>query len=298
MSQIRLASTVAALLLASAGAASAAPAAGPGGITAPARTSISLSTPLGAVGTPNRHESRPALSEVKLLMADWVLNRGDGSARDRLLCERMIRVSDDAAAQELWNKYGPVTISSPAAHYGLTSTRLGANWGNSRTSAADLTQFLDAKRINDPGSPILHWMRTAEPVAADGTHQNWGTDRLSGVEGTKWGWSDFGPSVVATASFGRDFSVAAITHGTPAEQNADLAGALVDVPADVPADAPAQPMLVTGSVEVPLPAGVEVPHEIAGHLPVHLPAPVPPPVPPLPLPLSQALAAAGIPSQS
>lgn len=279
--------TAAVLLLGPTALAAAAPAPEPGGVTAPARTSISLSTPIGEVGTGNRHESRPALSEVKLLMADWVLTRGDGSAHDRWLCERMIRASDDAAAQELWNKYGPVTVSSPAAHYGLTATRPGPTWGTSRTSAADLTRFLDAKRTHDPGSPILHWMRTAEPVAADGTHQNWGTSRLSGVEGTKWGWSDHGPSVVASASFGRDFSIAAITYGTPADQNVDLAGALVDVPA--------QPMLVTGSVEVPLPAGIEAPREVADHLPVHLPAPTPPP---LPEPVAQALATAGIPSPS
>ena len=54
-------------------------------------------------------------------------------------------------------------------------------------------------------------------------------------------------------------SIAAITYGTPADQNADLAGALVDVPA--------QPMLVTGSAEVPLPAGIEVPREVVAQLP-------------------------------
>ena len=263
-----LVAATAAGLVGPAAVADAAPAAPAGGIVPPARTSVSLTTPFGPVGSPNAGESRPALSEIKLYMADWVLTRGDGSARDRVLCERMIRASDDAAAQELWAKYGPVTVSSPAAHYGLTATRPGAAWGTSRTSAADLTRFLDAKRTGDPDSPILRWMRDADPVAADGTRQNWGTSRYTGVQGSKWGWSSYGPSVVASASFGRDFSFAAITYGTPAQQNADLAWSVADTPGTT-----AAPTLVTGSVDIPLPEGLPLPDQLAAQLPIDLPAP-------------------------
>lgn len=220
-----------ALLVAIAPTAGAAPAPRDPVLHAPDRTAISVSTPVGRFDTANAGQSRPALSLVKLLMADYVLNRGDGSARDRELCERMIRFSDDAAADAIWARYGPVSVSSPAAFYGLGATRPGATWGTSWTSARDLTRFLDAKRESDPGSPVLDWMRRAAPVAADGTRQDWGTARYTDVIGTKWGWSGYGPPVVGAASFGRDFSIAAITYGTAGTQTADLLAAVPDVPA-------------------------------------------------------------------
>ena len=219
------------VLLTASATAGAAPAPRDAVIVAPARTAISVSTPMGQFATANAGQSRPALSLVKLLMADYALNRGDGSARDRQLCERMIRFSDDAAADAIWAKYGPVSVSSPAAFYGLGATRPGGTWGTSWTSPRDLTRFLDVKRTTDPGSPVLDWMQRAAPVAADGTRQDWGTSRYTDVAGTKWGWSDYGPPVVGAASFGRDFSIAAITYGTAGTQTADLLAAVPDVPA-------------------------------------------------------------------
>jgi hypothetical protein len=193
----------------------------------PDRTSISFRLDgLGLEwGTPNDTESRSGLSMVKLYIVDYALRHGDGSAQDRQLSERMIRYSDDSAAGALAAKY-PNAIDATAAEYGLPATHAGATWGSSYTSSADLTKFLDAKVRTDPGSPILGWMRDASPVAADGTQQNWGTARLPGVVGSKWGWSDFGPQDTASASYGPGFTVAAHTHGSPADQTADVLGAL------------------------------------------------------------------------
>ncbi|MEV6139230.1 hypothetical protein AB0L63_24870 [Nocardia sp. NPDC051990] len=80
-----------------------------------------------------------------------------------------------------------------AAEYRLTGTKSGPDWGSSYTSTADVATFLATKKRTAPGSPIFMWMAAASERAADGTSQDWGTARLPGVEGTKWGWSDSGP---------------------------------------------------------------------------------------------------------
>ncbi|MEU1981175.1 hypothetical protein [Nocardia sp. NPDC019395] len=197
--------------------------------TVPARSSISLRGPDGIRwGTANENETRSALSMAKLYLADYALRHGDGSAEDRVHAERMVRVSDDAAADAVAAKY-PQAIGSTAMEYGLERTASTGSWHTATTSAADLVDFLATKQATDPGSPILGWMATAPPVAADGTQQNWGTARLPGVQGSKWGWSDLPPQEVASASFGSGFTVAAHTRGSPDDQTADVARALVDV---------------------------------------------------------------------
>jgi len=195
----------------------------------PPRTAISVRTDIGmAWGTGNEHERRGALSLAKLYLVDYALRHGDGSAQDLELGERMIRYSDDGAASTLAAKY-PGAIEAIATEYGLTETA-GADWTTSSTSTADVATFLAAKTRTDPASPILGWMATTAPTAADGTPQDWGTAQIPGVLGTKWGWSDFGVPEVASASFGPGFTVAAHTYGSPDEQTADVLGALVELP--------------------------------------------------------------------
>lgn len=205
----------------------------PDGISeVPTRTALSFAhTPSGLrAGTPNQGEARPGLSIVKLYMADYMMRHGDGSAEDRALAERMIRSSDDGAASRAYAKY-PHSIDAIAAEYGLTGTRGAAAWGSSATSTADAVTFLETKKLTDPTSPILGWMAAAEPVAADGTPQDWGTALLPSVTGTKWGWSDYGPAIVASASFGPDFSVSAHTYGSSGEHTTDVLEAFGPEPA-------------------------------------------------------------------
>ncbi|MFI5718612.1 hypothetical protein [Nocardia sp. NPDC051750] len=194
----------------------------------PARSAISFRGPNGIRwGTANEDETRSALSMAKLYLADFALRHGDGSAEDRVHAERMIRLSDDAAADAVAAKY-PQAIGAIAAEYGLEQTTPTASWHTSTTSAADLADFLAAKQATDAASPILGWMATAPPVAADGTRQNWGTARLPGVVGSKWGWSDIPPPEVASASFGPGFTVAAHTRGSAADQTADVERAFAE----------------------------------------------------------------------
>lgn len=194
----------------------------------PDRTAVSVRGPNGLRwGTANESETRSALSMAKLYLADYALRHGDGSAADRAHAERMIRVSDDAAAAAIAAKY-PQAIDAIAVEYGLAQTTSGGGWNASTTSTADLADFLAAKQARDPGSPVLAWMATAPPTAADGTQQNWGTARIPGVQGSKWGWSDVPPPEVASASFGPGFTVAAHTRGSPDDQTADVAQALAE----------------------------------------------------------------------
>ena len=87
------------------------------------RTTIAIIHYNGATSlTPNAREARPGLSIVKMYMADYVLRYRKPSSRDRVLLERMIRLSDDGAASEINRKY-PGAINAIAREYGLTSTK-------------------------------------------------------------------------------------------------------------------------------------------------------------------------------
>ena len=188
-------------------------------IAAPERTQISFGyTPTGfRVGTGNEHQSRPAVSLIKLYIADYVFAHGDPA--DHAAATRMIQYSDDGIASRLHHKY-PQAIDETARTYGLRDTHVGPTWGFSHTSSYDVTSFLMAKRAINPHDPVLHAMSTASPVAADGMRQDYGTAVLPGVIGSKWGWTDDRHGLTASASYGNDFVVAASTYG-PAGQLTD-----------------------------------------------------------------------------
>lgn len=189
------------------------------------RTSVAVVAvvPGLASTTENAAEPRAGVSITKLYLVDYALRHGDHSDSDRAAAQRAIQLSDDAAADLLDAEY-PEAIAAIAAEFGLTATRRGSFWGDSVTSARDVAEFLAAKERTDSASPMLAWMATAAPVAADGTVQNWGTSHLPATVGTKWGWTDDHTSEVASASFGPGFAAAAFTYGTAEDQNADLAG--------------------------------------------------------------------------
>lgn len=160
-------------------------------------------------GTATERFARPALSLSKLYIADYVLERG--TVEEKFLAVDMVSSSSDASAQELFEKY-PEAIDATADKYGLLSTRGADRWGYSVTSTFDVVKFVSALLQDDPTSPILVAMAASDEVAADGYAQNWGTDVLAGVYGTKWGWSD-DYQLHSSVSFGEDFVVAAAVTG-------------------------------------------------------------------------------------
>ena len=106
-----------------------------------AETTMAVVTPKGIAKTGNADEPRPGLSVMKMYIADYVLKSGDKSGRDWYLTQKMLRISDDDAANQLYKKY-PEAIAKTAQRYGLWSTVAGDKWGASLTSATDAAVFL------------------------------------------------------------------------------------------------------------------------------------------------------------
>ena len=64
-------------------------------------------------------------------------------------------------------------------------------------------------------------MAAAGDVMAEGVPQDFGTVHVRNAHGTKWGISN-DHTIAASASYGCDFSVAAITFGSTDEHTADV----------------------------------------------------------------------------
>ncbi|WP_234947950.1 hypothetical protein [Corynebacterium sp. CNCTC7651] len=170
-------------------------------------------------GSPDANAPRPSLSLSKLYLGYWVLRHG--APADKARVEHMIRVSDDGIATQLDARY-PNAIDDVARQFGLTATARNGYWGNSVTSAYDVARFIQAVRWDPVAAPIILGMRTAAPVAADGSPQNFGTSRLPGAQGTKFGWADDPNSATGSVSFGPGWTAAALTLGGP-QANTDEA---------------------------------------------------------------------------
>lgn len=196
----------------------------PGQIAAPARTQITMiHLPSGQVyGTGNQHEARPALSLIKLYIADYVF--AHGTEGDKAAAFQMLRDSSDVTATHLYARY-PGSINAVIQGYGLRNTSAADRWGYSRTSTADVAKFLAAKHRHDRHGRLLTALATAQPIAADGYLQNYGTALLPGVEGTKWGWATDRRSFHSSASYGSDFVVAAATNGSAQQLSDDVRAA-------------------------------------------------------------------------
>ncbi|WP_241228461.1 hypothetical protein [Corynebacterium hylobatis] len=161
-------------------------------------------------GTATERFARPALSLIKLYIAEYVIEHG--TFAEQYAAIDMISSSDDRTAGELYRKY-PESIGEVAREYGLLSTRAHDRWGYSVTSTYDVVGFIVQLMEKDPMHPILVAMAEATPVAADGYGQDFGTSVLPGVIGTKWGWSD-NRDLHSSVSFGENFVVAAAVTGS------------------------------------------------------------------------------------
>jgi hypothetical protein len=122
-------------------------------------------------------------SVVKLFIADDLLlqvSKGQTqlSPADHEAFDRMLRQSDDSAAETFWNRSGgSAIVTRVAARYGLTSTRPPNNgrWWNTISTAADLVRYYDMMMSGAGGLPpeqtsvIMSNLAASAPMALDGT---------------------------------------------------------------------------------------------------------------------------------
>lgn len=158
------------------------------------------------VDSANSGEIRTCLSICKIYIADHVFR--NGTAEQKKQATEMLRTSDDGIATRLYRAF-PKSMNEVAEQYGLHDTKGARTWGKSVTTMHDVATFLAAKvDAGDLDDPVLAALADPAPIAADGYHQDFGTDVLPGVIGTKWGWADKRSQMNASASYGEDFVVA------------------------------------------------------------------------------------------
>jgi beta-lactamase family protein len=145
-------------------------------------------------------EVRYSASLIKLLVVGRLLALGAGGEivltdRDRVLMERAIVRSDDAAMSLLWDRWdGAALVRAAAADAGLSATAppaVAGQWGEATTTAADVATLLTrlaATFGEEPAAVLLGWMRATSATAADGFGQGFGL--LAGTAGVaaKQGW--------------------------------------------------------------------------------------------------------------
>jgi hypothetical protein len=121
-------------------------------------------------------------SVVKLFIADDLLlqvSKGQTqlSPADRENFDRMLRQSDDSAAEVFWNRSGgSAIVNRVVARYGLSSTRPPGNgrWFNTISTVTDLVRYYDMMLAGTGGLPpeqasiILSNLATSAPLALDG----------------------------------------------------------------------------------------------------------------------------------
>ncbi|OBB61294.1 hypothetical protein A5757_07240 [Mycobacterium sp. 852013-51886_SCH5428379] len=122
-------------------------------------------------------------SVVKLFIADDLLlqvaqGRAKLSPEDWENFDRMLRSSDDSAAEVFWNRGGGNdVVTRVAERYGLKDTRPPGNgeWFNTVSTAADLVRFYDMLLSGEGGLPrdkaelIIENLAKATPTGIDGT---------------------------------------------------------------------------------------------------------------------------------
>ncbi|MBP2333109.1 hypothetical protein [Corynebacterium freneyi] len=158
------------------------------------------------VDSDNADELRSCLSICKIFIADHVYRKGTDAHRD--LATEMLQTSSDGITTQLYSAY-PDSMDEVAERYGLEHTTGGRTWGKSTTTMHDVATFLAAKvEAGNFDDPVLAALAAPASIAADGYAQDFGTDVLPGVIGTKWGWADKRNTMNASASYGEDFAVA------------------------------------------------------------------------------------------
>lgn len=146
----------------------------------------------------------PIASVGKLFIADdLLLQEAQGtttlSTADHAALDRMLRSSDDAAAQQFWERSGQnAVIERIVARYGLTATTPPPNghWDVTMSTAADLVRYYDMLLDGTGGLPagqaglIIGDLAQSTPTGADGYPQRFGIPDALTAEpvAVKQGW--------------------------------------------------------------------------------------------------------------
>lgn len=142
----------------------------------------------GQLASSGANSSFPIASVVKLFIADdLLLQESEGkatlSADDRAALDRMLRSSDDSAAQTFWDRSGgSAIIARIKARYGLAGTAAPWNghWDVTTSTANDLVRYYDMLLDGTGGLPpdkadiILGDLAQSTPTGLDGYPQRFG----------------------------------------------------------------------------------------------------------------------------
>ena len=146
-------------------------------------TAVVLDRNTGLTVSNGNDEPMPVASVVKLFIADdLLLQEANGqtqlTAEDRAALDKMLRSSDDSAAEVFWNRSGGSDIvERVTARYGLRDTKTPYNgrWFNTLSTTADLVRYYDMLLSGAGGLPperasiILTNLANSTPIAIDGT---------------------------------------------------------------------------------------------------------------------------------
>ena len=146
------------------------------------------------VASHNPSTAYPAESVVKLLIAVTALQSG----ADQSIVAQMLMRSDDEIADQLWTKYGELTIVLRAMKLmNLTDTVPPddpGRWGDTQTTATDLVKvyrYIFDQATLDVRAVILKSLSGATEYAADGFDQYFGIPDAAGSTtwAVKQGWA-------------------------------------------------------------------------------------------------------------
>lgn len=147
----------------------------------------------------------PTESTVKVMLAANLLATGRMSGATAQLAEVMIRASDDAAANRLYQAAGGDRVMAwAAARYGIADLgrppTLGPGWwGSTQVTPMGYAQFLAAVRADPLIGPWLYaTMRGITDIASDGTNQVFGLRAADRTAAVKQGWGGDVPGGNAT----------------------------------------------------------------------------------------------------
>lgn len=158
-------------------------------------------------------------SITKLFTVAYYLVEVDGTPGAALAedLRSLVQESNSTVQTDLWQ---PDIVPTIADRYQLTGTGTAGSsntWGSDQITANDAARFL-YQASNDPlvGDRLLLWMAGTPPTGADGFNQAFGFNALTGVHGSKQGWSDPGWSPANLHSVGyTDRYFAAVLQVSP-----------------------------------------------------------------------------------